>query len=206
MALLRVSTRFLTNKINVHSSCDSRSLNLSPFCNLSSTSLAMWQPSVLETYGNQTTSYVDEVLGPMRRTFPNNMEKRELITSLTKVLQLSISKLKQPFSGCDTLQCLWKGHFHCEHLLWRTNYIRWVRVLLSIIMFFRVWEAAKDDLVGLHLRIWRPLWTLSRNQLCVCGWDYLLVLCQTLQQDLNWTKTFCRCSMFSVSILLLWCS
>ena len=66
----------------------------------------MWQPSVLETYGNQTTSYVDEVLGPMRRDFPNNMEERELITSLTKVLQLSISKMKQPFSGCDILQCL----------------------------------------------------------------------------------------------------
>ena len=68
------------------SSCDSRNLNLSPFCNLTSTSLAMWQPSVLETYGNQTTSYINTTSGPMRRNFPNSMGERELITSLTKVL------------------------------------------------------------------------------------------------------------------------
>ena len=68
-----------------HSSCDSRNLNLSPFCNLISTSLAMWQPNVLETYGNQTTSYINATSGPMRRNFPNSMGKRELITSLTKV-------------------------------------------------------------------------------------------------------------------------
>ena len=67
------------------SSCDSRNLNLSPFCNLTSTSLAMWQPSVLETYGNQTTSYINATSGPMRRNFPNSTAERELITSLTKV-------------------------------------------------------------------------------------------------------------------------
>ena len=33
----------------------------------------------------------------------------------------------------------------------------------------RVREVAEDDLVGLHLRLWRPLWTLPWNQLCVCG-------------------------------------
>ena len=67
------------------SSCDSRNLNLSPFCNLSSTSLAMWQPRVLETYGNQTTSYVNKIQTPMRLKYPNSMGDEELITSLTKV-------------------------------------------------------------------------------------------------------------------------
>ena len=60
-------------------------MNLSPFCNLTSTSLAMWQPSVLETYGNQTTSYINATSGPMRRNFPNSIAEKELITSLTKV-------------------------------------------------------------------------------------------------------------------------
>ena len=67
------------------SSCDSRNLNLSPFCNLSSTSLAMWQPRVLETYGNQTTSYINKIQTPMRLKYPNSMGEEELITSLTKV-------------------------------------------------------------------------------------------------------------------------
>lgn len=44
----------------------------------------MWQPSVLETYGNQTTSYINATSGPMRRNFPNSMGERELITSLAK--------------------------------------------------------------------------------------------------------------------------
>ena len=60
-------------------------MNLSPFCNLTSTSLAMWQPSVLETYGNQTTSYINATSGPMRINFPNSIAERELMTSLTKV-------------------------------------------------------------------------------------------------------------------------
>ena len=68
------------------STCDSRNLNLSPFCNLSSTSLAMWQPSVLETYGNLTTDYINKTTGPLRLSYPNFMGERELISSLTKVL------------------------------------------------------------------------------------------------------------------------
>ena len=67
------------------SSCDSRNLNLSPFCNLSATSLAMWQPSVLETYGNLTTDYVSKITGPLRPKYPNSMGDTELISSLTKV-------------------------------------------------------------------------------------------------------------------------
>ena len=47
--------------------------------------MAMWQPSVLETYGNQTTDYVNKTSGPMRKKYPNSMDDKELITSLTEV-------------------------------------------------------------------------------------------------------------------------
>ena len=45
----------------------------------------MWQPSVLKTYGNQTKDYVIKTSGPMRKKYPNSMDDRELITSLTEV-------------------------------------------------------------------------------------------------------------------------
>ena len=85
--ILKVATISI-NEVNgqTPSSCDSRNLNLSPFCDLISTSSAMWVPSVLETYNNQTTSYVHQRTGPMRLKFPKSMEERELITSLTKVI------------------------------------------------------------------------------------------------------------------------
>ena len=78
------------------SSCDSRNLNLSPFCKTSSTSLAMWQPSVLETYGEHKLDYLDKITGPMRRKYPNSMAERELITSLTEVIILNL--INQEFS------------------------------------------------------------------------------------------------------------
>ena len=53
-------------------------------------------------------------------------------------------------------------------------------------VFPRVREVAKDDLVGLHLWLWRSLWTLSWDQLCVSCWDSLLVLYQALQEALSW--------------------
>ena len=67
-------------------SCDSRNLNLSPFCNTSATSLVMWQTNMEETYGNTTTSYVSGISGPMRLKYPRATAKKELIHSLTKVL------------------------------------------------------------------------------------------------------------------------
>ena len=75
------------------SKCDSRNMNLSPFCNMNLTSLAMWQPSILATYGNSTTSYVDQLSGPLRLKFPNSMEETELISSLTEVFFNSHEKI-----------------------------------------------------------------------------------------------------------------
>ena len=45
----------------------------------------MWQPSVLETYGEQRLDYLDKMTGPMRKKYPDSMGDRELITSLTEV-------------------------------------------------------------------------------------------------------------------------
>ena len=47
----------------------------------------MWQPSILETYGNQTTAYVKQMSGPLRSKYPDSMDEEELITSLVKVIQ-----------------------------------------------------------------------------------------------------------------------
>ena len=114
-----------------YSSCDSRNLNLSPFCNLTSTSLAMWQASVLETYESQTTSYIDGISGPMRANFPNSMEERELITALVKVDFLHLWWTSKLLGG-DVLQRLWEGYRHCKHLFWRADRIRWVHICYNL--------------------------------------------------------------------------
>ena len=85
--LLRTTDQLKSDPSSIpFSSCDSRNLNLSPFCNTSSTSLAMWEPSVLETYGEEgTLDYLDKITGPKRKKYPNSMGEREIITSLTEV-------------------------------------------------------------------------------------------------------------------------
>ena len=122
----------LISSCAILSSCNSRNLNLSPFCQLTSTStslaMQMWQPSVLETYGDKTTSYVERISGPLRDKYPDSMRKEELITSLTQVIydRFSIQEVTWDILGSDTLQRLWQGHCHREHLLWRFNCVWWV--------------------------------------------------------------------------------
>ena len=53
--------------------------------------MQMWQPSVLETYGDGTTRYVKEISGPLRDKYPDPMHKEELITSLTEVIRSPIN-------------------------------------------------------------------------------------------------------------------
>ena len=70
--------------------CDSRNLNLSPFCNLTVGSLAKWQPALNSTYGNITTNYTSTLPGPMRLKYPSqgsSAGKAELLTSLTEVVK-----------------------------------------------------------------------------------------------------------------------
>ena len=116
--------------------CDSRNLNLSPFCNLASPSMALakWQPAVNSTYGNTTTTYTSEVEGPMRLKYPGQGKaapEGELLTSLTEVVlypnpsislimfSALITDLKK--GGEPVLQCVRKGHCCCKHLLWKLN-------------------------------------------------------------------------------------
>ena len=38
---------------------------------------------------------------------------------------------------------------------------------LNFLFLSRVRESPQDDLAGLHLRLWRDLWTLPWNQFCL---------------------------------------
>ena len=62
-------------------------MNLNSFCDLTETSLAMWQPSIQSTYGNisESLDYISGLPGPMRLKYPNGMASKELISSLTEV-------------------------------------------------------------------------------------------------------------------------
>ena len=90
------STEFRWSKVDIKmylsSSrlCDSRNLNLSPFCNLAVTSLVKWQPSIRATYGNITTSYTNGLPGPMRLKYPPSMVDKELLSSLAEVNDFSL--------------------------------------------------------------------------------------------------------------------
>ena len=68
----------------------------------------------------------------------------------------------------------------------------WVKMgvlrLIALIFCSRIRKVAKDDLVGLHLWLWQPLWTLPGNQFCVSCRVALLVLHQTLQEYLILTQ------------------
>ena len=71
--------------------CDSRNLNLSPFCTLTASSLLKWQPAINSTYGNITTNYTSGLSGPARLVYPTmKQQKNELLSSLTKVTFLVI--------------------------------------------------------------------------------------------------------------------
>ena len=74
--------------------CDSRNLNLSPFCNLAASSLVKWQPSIRATYGNTSASYIDGLPGPMRPKYPPSMVDKELISFLVEVNKSRQTNLK----------------------------------------------------------------------------------------------------------------
>ena len=121
--------------------CDSRNLNLSPFCNLATSSLVKWEPSIRATYENISTSYTTGLPGPMRPKYPPSMVERELISSLTKVNkfrqtnysightfndQFTLSRWSiYSLKGKPGLQRLWKGHCSCQSVLWRLNCVWW---------------------------------------------------------------------------------
>ena len=63
-------------------------MNLSPICDLSKASLASWRPSVKSTYESDSANprYLDDVQGPLRLKYPNDMAGKELIASLAEVV------------------------------------------------------------------------------------------------------------------------
>ena len=69
------------------------------------------------------------------------------------------------------------------------------QVLIISTMNLRVRKIKENDLAWLHLQHRWRLWTLPWNQLCVCHWDHLLVLCQTLCKQiwLIWFWFHSRC-------------
>ena len=71
--------------------CDSRNLNLSPFCNLTAKSLTKWQPAINSTYANTETeaNYIKrlELIGPLRLKYPGQAKEEELLASLTEVYE-----------------------------------------------------------------------------------------------------------------------
>jgi hypothetical protein len=70
--------------------CDSRTLNLSPFCTLSSPSpdtRLKWLPTVNSIYGAVSPAYLSGLAGPLRREYPTHrMEEDEILKHLTKVM------------------------------------------------------------------------------------------------------------------------
>ena len=61
--------------------------------------MAMWQPSVLETYGEEKPDYLGKISGPLRETYPDSMGDRELIESLTKI-KIQFKYQKYLFGDC----------------------------------------------------------------------------------------------------------
>ena len=79
-------------------------MNLSPICELSKTSLASWRPSVKSTYDSVSANprYLDDVQGPLRLKYPNDMAGKELITQLTEVLPKTLIWYFFVFKGKPT--------------------------------------------------------------------------------------------------------
>ena len=70
--------------------CDSRNLNLSPFCSLESSSAPMkLKPTVEATYGSKAiidTNYVQDLPTPMRKEYPlESMASNEILSFLAEV-------------------------------------------------------------------------------------------------------------------------
>ena len=78
--------------------------------------------------------------------------------------------MKQPFQGV-TYYNAYEKDIAIVNIFFgeSTSYGESVDIFCSCYPIPRVREVAKDDLVGLYLGLWRPLWTLSWDQLCVCG-------------------------------------
>ena len=132
--------------------CDSRNLNLSPFCNLTAQSFSKWQPAVNSTYYNITTNYTSKLEGPMRLKYPGegkSNKEGELLTILTEVVFLFQNSAFYKFCriGEPEIQCVWKGHRCGEHFLWNLYRIWFEK--LSIFLIFHSFTSATQHNSGI---------------------------------------------------------
>ena len=168
--------------------CDSRNLNLSPFCTLTTSSLVKWQPTINKTYEDINTNYTSGLPGPMRPRYPQSMADEELFSSLTKVndfnqhsrylynfilfyTQLRLKPLKgnPKYNAYEKDIAVVNIYFGDSTVFGIVHNMAFLLNAhsLKILFLSRVRESPQDDLVGLHLRLWRDLWTLPWNQLCL---------------------------------------
>ena len=83
--------------------CDSRNINLSPFCTLDVNSmLPKWKTAVNDTYGSSSggLDYINGLPSPTRKEYKKPiMRKREILSSLSEViLDFSFNPLRRILS------------------------------------------------------------------------------------------------------------
>ena len=85
--LCRIQVNLQKAKSSLPRRCDSRNLNLSPFCGLDSSSAPLkLQPTVKAAYGSVHASYIQDKTSPMRKEYPiEYMASNEILSILAKV-------------------------------------------------------------------------------------------------------------------------
>ena len=103
-AEFRCAMRFSNlNLSSLSRRCDSRNLNLSPFCGLdaSSTPLKL-QPTVYASYGSIDPNYVQNLPSPMRKEYPiESMVSNEILSTLAEVWLWLFTKRNIPICSQD---------------------------------------------------------------------------------------------------------
>ena len=143
----------------------------------SATKMAMWQPSVLETYGNQTTTYINKTSGPRRLKYPNSMADEELITALTKVKPCKgLCNNLPPQTNYEILLfCSTSAHWHClcnwptmpqGHLYYNAyeKDIAIVNLFFGEPTVFGVFNIKSQNWLNWKLFIFR-IWAVTKNDL-----------------------------------------
>ena len=110
--------------------CDSRNLNLSPFCSLKTiSSPVMLKPTLEATYEKITadTKYVQDLPSPMRKEYPlQSMASNEILPALTKVLRVDFTDCSFFSAGRSRIQCIRTRYCCAQHFLCRVNCVRWL--------------------------------------------------------------------------------
>ena len=112
--------------------CDSRNMNLSPFCTLNANSmLPKWQDAVNQTYGSSRNGleYISGLPSPIRKEYKKQiMQEREILSSLSEVnLLFSWIHLFDGIFRTTLCTMLTKGI-----LLWSTSFLASRRHLVNL--------------------------------------------------------------------------